>query len=185
MSQVTTFNDYQQLAARTAAMDVSKAIREATFSLGLVCEAGEVAELYLMDTGRQFATLPKELGDVLWYAAALCTEHGLQMGDITGVDDIETWQKSCYEKPMLDTRLFVEASKVGDYMKKVVGHGHDLDQDRLIAGLKKVLGCVGDLAVAHRLQVTDITTANIDKLRARYPDGWDKLRSIHRAPDDN
>jgi NTP pyrophosphatase (non-canonical NTP hydrolase) len=183
MSQVTTFSDYQQLAGRTAAMDVSKAIRQATFALGLTCEAGEVAELYMIDTGRQFATLPKELGDVLWYAAALCTENGLKMTDVTGLEDIASWQEHCYEKPMLDTRLVVEAAKVGDYMKKVIGHGHELDEQRLVSGLMKVMGAVGDLATAHGLRVADIATANIDKLRKRYPDGFTTERSINRDDD--
>jgi phosphoribosyl-ATP pyrophosphohydrolase len=47
--------------------------------IGLVGETGEVADLR---TANLEGVLAKELGDVLWYIAALCTRAGLNMGDV-------------------------------------------------------------------------------------------------------
>jgi NTP pyrophosphatase (non-canonical NTP hydrolase) len=47
--------------------------------IGLVGETGEVAELR---TANLEGVLAKELGDVLWYVAALCTRAGLDMGAV-------------------------------------------------------------------------------------------------------
>jgi hypothetical protein len=46
--------------------------------LGLIGEAGEVVEAG--------GSPRKELGDVLWYVAALCTRAGLDMGDVMGAN---------------------------------------------------------------------------------------------------
>jgi NTP pyrophosphatase (non-canonical NTP hydrolase) len=83
------FNDYQELAMSTAVYP-QKGSNLAYPALGLNGEAGEVAEKVkkiLRDKGgvldedsRQ--ALMKELGDVLWYVAAMCSEAGLSMGEV-------------------------------------------------------------------------------------------------------
>ena len=84
-------NDYQKLAARTLierpGFEPSDAdIMLVWNALGLAGEAGEVAELVkkgiLHQHGLDHDRLKKELGDVLWYAAALCTRLGLDMGAV-------------------------------------------------------------------------------------------------------
>lgn len=84
-----TFNEYQKAAFSTAQYpDVGHNLYYPT--LGLAGEAGEVAEKIkklMRDHGGQMTperreALKKELGDVLWYVAALCSEMGLAMGDV-------------------------------------------------------------------------------------------------------
>jgi NTP pyrophosphatase (non-canonical NTP hydrolase) len=82
------FSDYQRLSRRTAEYP-----REAWLTypaLGLAGEAGEVAEhakKAIRDdagtiTDERRAAMAKELGDVLWYAAQLATELGLELDRI-------------------------------------------------------------------------------------------------------
>lgn len=70
--------EYQRLAARTL-MVVWNAI-------GLAGEAGELCELVkkgiFHQHGLDRARVRKELGDVLWYVAALATKLGLDLGDV-------------------------------------------------------------------------------------------------------
>lgn len=91
MSDDLTFDEYQRLAGRTALYPGRDDDKLATYpALGLAGEAGEVCEHIkkavrddggrLSDERRQ--ALRKELGDVLWYVAALASELDLQMGDI-------------------------------------------------------------------------------------------------------
>jgi NTP pyrophosphatase (non-canonical NTP hydrolase) len=55
-------------------------------ALGLASEAGEVAEMVKKGIFHQHGLgrekLKKELGDVLWYIAALCTKLEVDMGEI-------------------------------------------------------------------------------------------------------
>lgn len=83
------FDEYQQAARATAQYpNVGKNLYYPT--LGLAGEAGEVAEKIkklMRDhngvlTPERREALKKELGDVLWYVAALCSELGLAMGEV-------------------------------------------------------------------------------------------------------
>lgn len=84
------FTSYQELANRTAPMALSAEMKLATFAMGLAGEAGEVVDLlkkhlghgHLLDNGK----LMKELGDVLWYIAAICEMRGILMRDAAWVN---------------------------------------------------------------------------------------------------
>lgn len=84
-----TFEEYQT-TSRTTAMYPIVGKNYVYPTLGLVGEAGEVAEKVKkifrdnngeLDAERK-AVLEKELGDVLWYLAQLATELGLSLDDI-------------------------------------------------------------------------------------------------------
>ncbi len=80
------FNDYQKEAWKTAIYP-DKGMNLVYPTLGLNGEAGEVAEKVkkLIRDNKNFAdqeffkAMRKELGDVLWYVAALCNELGVDM----------------------------------------------------------------------------------------------------------
>ena len=82
---MTTFNTYQALANLTAVYDETYNVMYPT--LGLVGEAGEIAnkvkKIY-RDKQGEFSDadreeIGKEIGDVLWYCSALCTDLGLNL----------------------------------------------------------------------------------------------------------
>lgn len=84
-------NEYQQLAARTLIDRPDQEIPDLGImlvwnALGLTGEAGEVAEHIKKGVfhrhGIDRAQLKKEIGDTLWYAAALCTKLDLDMGEV-------------------------------------------------------------------------------------------------------
>ena len=70
-------NDYQTAAARTIDDTSYSPEQLAIFTLGLCGESGEVAELVKKRLGHGHPLdrdrVVKELGDVLWYVAALAT----------------------------------------------------------------------------------------------------------------
>ena len=74
-----------------------------------------------------------------------------------------------------------EAGEVGDYVKKVVGHGHPLDRDVVVKELGDVMWYVAEICSALQLDMSDVAGRNIEKLQARYPDGFSSERSINRA----
>jgi len=84
-----SFNDYQEAARGTAVYpELGKNFVYPT--LGLVGEAGEVAEKVkkiIRDkdgiiTSESREELKKELGDVLWYLANMCSELDLNLEDV-------------------------------------------------------------------------------------------------------
>jgi len=78
-----TLTEYQNAAATTAIYPASVQILYPT--LGLAGEAGEVAnkvKKIVRDGKLDKEGIGSELGDCLWYIAAVCRDLGLNMGDI-------------------------------------------------------------------------------------------------------
>jgi NTP pyrophosphatase (non-canonical NTP hydrolase) len=73
-----------------------------------------------------------------------------------------------------------ESGEVADLIKKHIGHGHALDTGKVHAELGDVLWYLAVLT--HRVGSTleEVAASNIEKLRARYPDGFSSERSINR-----
>ena len=73
-----------------------------------------------------------------------------------------------------------EAGEAIDLVKKHLHQGHELDRE----GLKKELGDIAwylaETAWALDLSLEEVFQGNIDKLKARYPEGFDSEKSIHR-----
>lgn len=65
-----------------------------------------------------------------------------------------------------------EAGEVADYLKKVLMHGHPFDRSRLLDELGDVLWYITYLAELHGASLDDLCTLNLEKLRARYPNGY-------------
>jgi NTP pyrophosphatase (non-canonical NTP hydrolase) len=87
MAQSELFDSYQDFAETTAIYPPEKALEY--LALGLASEAGEVAgkiKKLIRDGGADIEDIAAELGDVLWYAANLCSELDLFMSDVVEIN---------------------------------------------------------------------------------------------------
>ena len=73
-----------------------------------------------------------------------------------------------------------ESGEAIDIVKKWLAQGHDLDREKLAKELGDICWYLAETATALDLSLEDIMAANIEKLRRRYPDGFDASRSIYR-----
>jgi len=73
-----------------------------------------------------------------------------------------------------------EAGEVADLIKKVIGHGHELDVGKVKKELGDVLWYVAVLAHRFGFTLEDVAAANVEKLRKRYPEGFSEERSRNR-----
>lgn len=98
-----------------------------------------------------------------------------------------TMNKDLSEKDMLINGvmgLCGESGEVIDIVKKHIAHNHELDKDHLAKELGDVAWYLAETATALGYSLEDIFKMNIDKLKKRYPDGFDSEKSIHRREDD-
>ena len=65
-----------------------------------------------------------------------------------------------------------EAGEVADTIKKAVFHQHGINRDELIKELGDVLWYVAALCTKLDVTMSEVMERNIDKLRARYPEGY-------------
>ena len=77
-----------------------------------------------------------------------------------------------------------EAGECVDLVKKNFMQGHDLDKSHIAKELGDVLWYIAETASALDLSLDEIMQKNIDKLKARYPEGFEVDKSLHRKMGD-
>lgn len=77
-----------------------------------------------------------------------------------------------------------ESGEVADLLKKYHFQGHNLDIDHVAKELGDIAWylAVGAYSIGYDLE--EILQMNVDKLKARYPNGFSADRSLHRAEND-
>lgn len=77
-----------------------------------------------------------------------------------------------------------ESGEVADLLKKSNFQGHSLDVFHIAKELGDILWYVALACTAIGIDMEDIMQMNIDKLKTRYPEGFDISRSINREAND-
>lgn len=73
-----------------------------------------------------------------------------------------------------------ESGEAIDVVKKWLAQGHDLDKAHLAKELGDIAWYLAEAATALDLPLEEILQANLDKLKKRYPEGFDTHRSQAR-----
>ncbi|HEY3993734.1 MAG TPA: nucleoside triphosphate pyrophosphohydrolase family protein [Ktedonobacteraceae bacterium] len=74
-----------------------------------------------------------------------------------------------------------EAGEVVDIIKKVLYHAHELDTSELCKEMGDLFWYMTLLCETVGLTLDNVMQANVEKLRQRYPAGFDAQRSQKRA----
>ena len=109
--------------------------------------------------------------------------------------DVNEYQKSAMKtlNPMLDKKdilinsvmgLCGESGEAIDIVKKWLMQGHDLDKEHLIKELGDIAWYLAEAATALDVPLETVLQENLDKLRRRFPNGFDTQASVHRKKDD-
>ena len=80
--------------------------------------------------------------------------------------------------------LCCESGEAIDIVKKWMAQGHELDKEHLTKELGDIAWYLAEAATALEFPLDDILQANIDKLKKRYPDGFDAQKSLVRLQGD-
>lgn len=174
---ITTFEEYQREALKTASMGKGRVVEGFVRVCGLV---GEAAELYaeLNQPGPGLVAehkIMKELGDVLWYAATLSEWLNVGVsGTFEAFQDVALRQTSgsVFEAPFT-TLILVRAGKLAELMKKHLGHDKPMAdfKGRELELMQDVLVAIAHVANTVGLDLAKVAAVNINKLRARHGGG--------------
>ena len=74
-----------------------------------------------------------------------------------------------------------EAGEAIDLVNKHLAQGHELDRDALVGDLGDVAWYLAETAYALGVDLETVLAGNIEKLKRRYPEGFDAAHSIDRA----
>ena len=73
-----------------------------------------------------------------------------------------------------------EAGEAIDLVKKHLAQGHPLDREALLKELGDVAWYLAETAHALDVDLETVLQGNIDKLKRRYPEGFETMKSIER-----
>ena len=74
-----------------------------------------------------------------------------------------------------------EAGEIVDEVKKHLFHDHPLNAEKLIKEAGDNLWYIAVLVHTLGVNLSDVAQGNVNKLRLRYPEGFDAERSINRS----
>ena len=77
-----------------------------------------------------------------------------------------------------------EVGELNDMIKKWIFHEKPFDEEHAKKEMGDVLWYVAMMCHSFRWDLDDILQMNIDKLKARYPDGFDVVRANNRKEGD-
>lgn len=181
------FNEYQKLAMRTSPDGHDRIMNGC---LGLIGETGEVIDTikkYMFQSGSNSPMpadkLVDECGDVLWYCAELCTGYGKSLNEAVYfaqpgfglfVDK--------YRERLPQNMVHVSIELVREVMRTVD------DETEKCHNVKWMIRHIGQIVLyidffLSNFRIGTLAEAmerNIEKLRKRYPDGFDPERSMNR-----
>lgn len=74
-----------------------------------------------------------------------------------------------------------ESGEAIDIVKKHLAQGHELDRNALIKELGDIAWYLAETAMVLGVSLEEVLALNIEKLKKRYPEGFDVEKSIERV----
>ena len=74
-----------------------------------------------------------------------------------------------------------ESGEAIDIVKKWLAQGHELNKEKLVKELGDIAWYLAEAATALDVPLEQIFQGNIEKLKERYPEGFDEDRSVNRT----
>ena len=189
-----THNEYQKACMRTANMNYDEYPMLLNGAIGLCGETGEALDILKKHIfqGHELDDehLASELGDIFWYLAVTAEAAKIELDDIA---------RNSFGKPTMFNWSIADPSKecllkgltgVNSYASKILWYATSLylgDIDGAVSLRTLLIEVYNNLklaGIAIDYSVFDIYDLNIEKLKKRYPDGFDKEHSLNRKEGD-
>ena len=74
-----------------------------------------------------------------------------------------------------------ESGEAIDIVKKYLAQGHELDREHLIKELGDIAWYLAEVATVLDVDLEEVLVRNIEKLKARYPEGFSVEKSLNRT----
>lgn len=179
-----SLKDYHRLAMRTSPRDGHNKIDNGM--LGLIGETGELVDLlkkheYQSEPGTPFPmdAAVNELGDVMWYLEELADGMDTSMNAISTLSfmGLDGMTKGVKQQPTV-RKIILNLSAHANKIRRAVERNNKAE---LQLQMRRMLFCCAWLARIAGVPMTEVAQRNIEKLKKRYPDGFDAKVSMARS----
>lgn len=165
-------NNYQELARRTQNKELTDGQKLTHSLIGLAAESLEVIGL----DEEQRDNILEEAGDVCWMLAEYCDMIGLEMPVVTVMNTVNEEHMNVNDAASIMS--FGVMQLLSAHQKRY--QGHEIDAGEIITYVHVILSGIKFMAESLASSLTEVMRKNIDKLRKRYPDGFEAERSRNR-----
>lgn len=93
--------------------------------------------------------------------------------------DLMIWQQELHALHGMSA----EVGEIHSICQKMY-QGHDFNEEHMKKEVGDLLWFVAEYCTAHEWKLEDVMQLNIDKLKARFPEGFDAEHSLHRKDGD-
>ena len=195
-----TFNEYQVKTRRTVQKYLTLEERRLQDIVCLIGETSEVVEIILESKdiiNENKDHIKEEIGDVIWYMSRLLDDYDIEMYKVAHSHEMDaysytinglfgtfiTYQTLGIEKFMnIESRKLVHyAGKSVEVMKKHIFHKHELDIVEMERNVSHLLKHLTFVSMVLGFTIGDVAKTNLIKTNKRYPNGFEKERSIERS----
>ena len=134
------------------------------YSMGLIGELMELSHVFILD---DYEACKKEIGDVFHYAVGLllCIGEKLDYELLRATE----WTEHDGAKAMSD---------ILEIPKKYIYHGHKMEYEKFKKAIYNILKCF--VSQFTDVTLSEILEMNIEKLKIRYPNGFNSKDSKKR-----
>jgi NTP pyrophosphatase (non-canonical NTP hydrolase) len=124
----------------------------------------------------------REAGDVLWYSSRIMDVLDQPFHQWQERGTVDNFNEPCMKTFQRKFRIIESSGSVAEHVKKVFGHGHEIDSDLICSAIGDVVRDVAYvLKCLHGKDGIKIAMqTNIEKLKKRYPDGFSIEKSVNR-----
>lgn len=135
--------------------------------LGMCSELDELEDAV---NYRDKVNVREELGDCMWYVGNIANMLNIETTEI----DNEALQYFPFQKNMF---------KLCNEIKRYIAYGKQIDNEKVKALVNNIIQGIAFNANNYQISFTDVLTRNIEKLRARFPDGFTEYDALNRNLD--
>ena len=129
--------------------------------------------------------VPESLDADFTYAYGDGAEDGMTMNAYQKLA-ARTINHDLNDNEMMYHALHGMVGEIGEInsMYQKLYQGYLIDEDHMKKEIGDLMWFVAEFCTSHGWTLDEIATMNIDKLKARYPDGFTEERSLHRVQGD-
>lgn len=179
-----SIEEYHRLAMRTSPRDGHD--KADNGMLGLIGETGELVDVYkkfMYQSGKNpevpKAKIADELGDVLWYLVELAEGIDTTLFDVAGKEladlDNEARRKGIYKTTLRKVILSMSDRANRIFRAQSMNCRRDV-----LGSMRGMIKCAARLAQMVDYSLQEVAWMNIEKLKVRYPQGFDPAISMGR-----
>lgn len=179
-----SMKQYQKAAMRTSPRDGHDKIDNGV--LGLIGETGELVDVlkkYYYQSGLNpklpAEKIADELGDVLWYLAELADGMDMQLIDIAE-DDFRDLDRITERKSRRRLNLRNAIMGLSERAQRICWAVTRYRLKDTAGHMRYMLKVAAHLAHLAGFTLEQVAQMNINKLKKRYPDGFDAKKSMER-----